>query len=137
MAYSVRKVEYFFTTVPDQPGEGCKVLTLLADRGVNLLAFTAMPMGDQRTELGLFPDDVGTLESVARGADLQLSGPNPALLLRGDDELGALAEVFQKLAATDVNVYASTGVADDHGGYGCVLFVRPGQMARAESALGL
>jgi hypothetical protein len=137
MAYTVRKVDYFFTTVEDQPGQGCTVLKLLADKGVNLLAFTAMPMGDRRTELGLFPDDVGKLEAVARTSKLQLSGPNPALLLRGDDELGALAEVHQRLCDADVNVYASTGVTDGRGSYGCVLFVRPGEMDRAAAALGL
>lgn len=137
MAFSIRKVEYFFVTVADRPGEGYRVLKLLADLGVNLLAFTAMPMGDQRTELGLFPDDVDTLRSVAGNVELELSGPNPALLIRGDDELGALAEVHERLARADVNVYASTGVTDGHGSYGCVLFVRPGHMEQAENALGL
>ena len=60
-----------------------------------------------------------------------------ALLVQGDDELGALAGVHQKLFEAGVNVYASTGVADGRGSYGYVLYVRPDEYARAASALNL
>jgi prephenate dehydratase len=38
MTYQVRRAEYFYTTVRDEPGEALKLLTLLAERGINLLA---------------------------------------------------------------------------------------------------
>jgi hypothetical protein len=41
----VRRVDYFSTTVKDQPGEAYQLLTTLADLGINLLAFTAVPIG--------------------------------------------------------------------------------------------
>ena len=43
MGYSICPVEYFYATVMDEPGEAYRVLSALADRGVNLLAFTAVP----------------------------------------------------------------------------------------------
>lgn len=45
MATKVKKTEYFYCNVQDQPGEAYKLLNLLSDVGVNLLAFTAVPSG--------------------------------------------------------------------------------------------
>ena len=57
MENTVRKVDYFYCTVQDQPGESYKLLSLLADVGVNLLAFTAVPSGLLNTQFTLFPED--------------------------------------------------------------------------------
>jgi hypothetical protein len=108
MAFSVRRADYFYTTVEDRPGEGHKLLTQLADVDVNLLAFAAVPIGPVHTQLTLFPDDAERMASAARKAGLALDGPHPALLVQGDDDLGALAGVHEKLFEAGVNVYAST-----------------------------
>ena len=47
MAARIRKVNYFYASVRDQPGEGYRLLTRLAGAGVNLLAFTATPVGPE------------------------------------------------------------------------------------------
>jgi hypothetical protein len=137
MAFIVRRADYFYTTVEDRPGEGHQLLTQLAEVGVNLLAFAAVPIGPVHTQLTLFPDDAESMAAAARKVGLPLDGPHPALLVQGDDELGALAGVHQKLFEAGVNVYASTGVADGRGSYGYVLYVRPDEYARAASALNL
>jgi hypothetical protein len=137
MACSVRRVDYFYTTVTDQPGEAYKLLKTLADLGVSLLAFTAVPIGPLHTQLTLFPEDAGKLVREAQNDSLVLDGPHPALLVQGDDELGALAELHMKLADARVNVYASTGVADGRGCFGYIIYVRPEEFDRAVVALGL
>jgi hypothetical protein len=137
MAFSVRRVDYFYATIADRPGEGFQVLTQLADVGVNLLAFSAVPIGPLHTQLTLFPDDAQRMAAAARRAGLALDGPHPALLVRGDDELGALAGVHRSLSDAGINVYASTGVTDGEGSYGYVLYVRPDDYARAAAALGI
>ena len=43
MAFKIRRVDYFYTTVKDEPGEAYKVLSLLASLGINLVAVTAVP----------------------------------------------------------------------------------------------
>ena len=137
MACSVRRVEYFSTTVKDQPGEAYKLLKTLADLGINLLAFTAVPIGPLQTQLTLFPEDDAKLAHEAQADRLELDGPHPALLVQGDDELGAFAEIHMKLSDARVNVYASTGVADGRGSFGYIIYVRPEEFARASAALGL
>jgi hypothetical protein len=135
MAFDIRRVDYFYTAVRDQPGEGYQILSLLEEIGINLLAFTAVPNGPVHTQLTLFPEDIGKMEEAATRAGLSLDGPYPALLVQGDDELGALVEVHRKLYAASVNIYAASGVADGRGGYGYVIYVRPKAIERALDAL--
>jgi predicted amino acid-binding ACT domain protein len=137
MAFHIRRLDYFYTTVKDQPGEAYKVLAELAKLGVNLLAISAVPMGPATTQLTLFPEDTHKLTHAAQRAGMALGGPQQALLVQGDDELGALAEVHARLAHAHVNVYASTGVADGNGHYGYLIYVRPDQFESAARALQL
>lgn len=137
MATRIRKVEYFYTTVQDRPGEAYRVLSGLADSGVDLLAMTAIPVGPQRTQLALFPADSAQLRDVSARIGMELDGPYPALLVQGDDELGALARIHERLADANVNVYASTGVTDGDGTFGYLIYVRPDELERAARALGI
>jgi len=135
MAFQIRRVDYFYTTVPDQPGEAYKLLTALAEQGIDLLAFTAIPVGPSRTQLAIFPADSRALQAAAGKAGLALDGPHPALLAQGDDELGALAGIHARLYESNVNVYAASGVSDGRGGYGYLVYVRPDDYDRAVKAL--
>lgn len=135
MAYRIRRVDYFHATVVDQPGEAYKVLSALAGLGVNLLAFTAVPVGPTSTQLTLFPEDPGKMKAEAQKAGMALDGPHRALLVQGDDELGALAVVHERIYRANVNVYASTAIADGTGKYGHLIYVRPEDFERAAVAL--
>jgi len=135
MAFKIRRVKYFYTTVEDQPGEAYKLLSQLADVGISLLAFTAVPVGPVRTQLSLFPDDPARMTTEGKRIGMVLDGPHRALLVHGDDELGALAEIHAKLYEANVNVYASSGVTDGKGSYGYVVYVRPEEFDRAAKAM--
>ena len=135
MAYRIRRVEYYHASVVDEPGEAYKVLSALAGLGVNLVAFTAVPVGPDRTQITLFPEDPGKLRSEADKAGMALDGPHRALLVQGDDELGVLATVHEKLYRAGVNVYASNAIADGAGKFGHIIYVRPEDYERATQAL--
>ena len=137
MAHSIRRVDYFYTSVRDRPGEAYKLLSEMAEMGLNLLAFTAVPVGPTHTQLTLFPEDTGKLAAAAQRAGMTVDGPHPAFLVQGDDELGALAEIHQELFRANVNVYASTGVTDGRGKYGYLVYVRPEEYERAAAALSI
>lgn len=137
MAYAVRRATYFYVTVKDEIGEGYRFLSRLARLGVNLMAFTAIPIGPTRTQFALFPENEGHLRKSAGEAGIALDGPYHALLVQGDDELGALASVHQTLFESGVDVYASTGVADGKGNYGYVMYVQPDQFERAVQVLNV
>lgn len=137
MAFAIRPVEYFYANVRDELGAAYRVLSQLAERGVNLLAFTAVPAGPMLAQFALFPEDTNKLVAEARAVGLPLDGPHHALLVQGDDELGAFASVHQHLVDAGVDVYASTGVTDAQGAFGYVVYVREDQFQRAVGVLGL
>ena len=137
MANKVRKAEYFYCTVQDLPGESYKLLSLLAEVGVDLLAFTAVPSGLLNTQFTLFPEDPNKLIAEAKKASLNIHGPIPAILVQGDNELGVLTEIHKKLYDSGVNVVASTAVTDGKGGFGYVIYLRTEQFNSAIDALDL
>jgi hypothetical protein len=77
------------------------------------------------------------MADTARKAGLVLDGPHPAFLVQGDDELGALAGIHERISDANINVYASSGVADGRGSFGYVIYVRPDDYERAAAALGI
>lgn len=137
MAYTIRRAEYFYATVQDEPGEGYRLLSALAEVGVNLLAFTGTLVGPMRVQLTIFPDDPSKMMDAAKKAGLGLDGPHLALMVQGDDELGAIARIHLRLNQARVNAYASSGLADGRGSFGYILYVRPEDYESAARALGV
>jgi hypothetical protein len=135
MAVEIRRVDYFYTTLRDQPGEAYHLLAKLASSDVNLLAFGAIPVGPARSQLTLYPESVHRLAAAAEKIGLVLDGPHPALLVCGDDELGALAGIHQKLADVKINVYAANGVTDGRGTFGYLIHIKPEDIDAALNAL--
>jgi hypothetical protein len=137
MALNIRRVEYYYTSVHDRPGEAYRLLSRLAGEEVNLLVFSAVPMGTANTQLVLFPENVDRMMRAAEKAGLSLTGPQHALLIQGDDELGALADIHGRLYDAHVNVYASHGVTDGQGCFGYVLYVAEDDFEKAATSLGI
>jgi len=135
MAWRARRVEYFHATVNGDPDEAFGLLDRLAEQGVNLLALNTVPMGPNSTQMTLFPEDPLKLQSFAKNAGLPLIGPHPALLVQGDDELGALTRIHALLHRANVDVFASSAVTDGKGYYGYVLYVRAEEAEKAAAAL--
>ena len=137
MSHTVRPVDYFHATVRDRPGEAYRFLASLAEARVNLLAFNASPVGATTAHVVLFPESPQELVDYAGDSGMVLSGPERALMVQGDDELGALAEVHRRLADAGINVFASNGVTGGQGRYGYVIHVRARDFDAAARALGV
>jgi hypothetical protein len=135
MIATVQAVSYFYATVHNRPHDASSLLSELVEAGVSLLAFAAIPIGPEHTQLVLFPDDPQRLTQIADTVGFALTGPQRAFLVQGDDRLGAIADIYRKLSEVEVSVYASTGVTDGRGGFGYILYVRPESFGRAEEAL--
>jgi hypothetical protein len=135
MADTVRGVEYYYATVRDAPGEAQRLLSVLKDNGVNLLAFLGFPSEEGQAQLDLVPEDPESLKQAAEGAGIMLSKAKRAFLIEGDDRVGAVADTIAKLAEANINVTAAaaTGAA---GRFGMILWVAPADYERAAGALG-
>jgi hypothetical protein len=100
-----------------------------------LLAYKAAPLESKRAQFTLFPNDGSRMIDEAKKAGLSLDGPHSALYIQGDDESGALADIFEKLSRAEVDVDESTGLAEIKGGYGVILYLKQEDCEKAMVAL--
>ena len=135
MPSSVKEVEYYYSLAADKPGEARKLLEFLSEKGVNLLALTAFPVGGGQSQLDFFPADSELLKKAAEDANIPLIGPKKAFLIQGEDKVGALYEFHLKLSNAGVNIHACNGVVDGTGRFGYVIWVNPADFERASAAL--
>jgi hypothetical protein len=136
MALNVRKAEYFYIRIENSRERAWELLAQLASEDVSLLAFSAVPFGPDYVELTIFPDRSDVFIQLAKSLGLVVAGPQHALLVQGDDQLGALADIQRMLLEADVEIYASSGVTDGSGHFGYVIYFKEADHERAARALG-
>jgi hypothetical protein len=136
MADTVRSVDYYYVTVPDQPGEGERTLSVLKDSGVNLLAYLGFPLGGGQSQIDLVPEDPEALRETAERAGITLSEAKRAFLIQGDDRVGVVADTAAKLAEANINVTAAAATSAGSGRYGMILWVAPADYEKAADVLG-
>ena len=136
MSDTVEKVDYFSISVSDKSGEGLKLLSVLAEAQVNLLAFTAFPRG-RRAQVDFIPEDSKKFTAVAKKAKWEINAKKAAFLVQGEDRPGALAELLRPLAEAGINVTAMDAVVVGAGRYGAILWVKPENVAKAGKLLGV
>jgi hypothetical protein len=135
MADTVRLVEYFYITAPNKPGEGARALNTLKDAGVNLLAFSGFPQG-RRAQLDFIPADPAAFKQAAKGAKWKVVGPKRGFLVQGDDRVGAVAELLERLGEAKINVSAIDALCVADGRYGAIFWVAPKDVKKAAALLG-
>jgi hypothetical protein len=136
MPDTVRLVDYYYVTIADKPGEGARVLSHLRNAGVNLLAAHGFPSG-RRSQMDLVPADAGALKAAAKQARWKVTGPKKALLVEGDDRVGALVDYFSRLGAAKVNITASSAIVAGMGRFGAIIWVKGRDVKKAAKALGV
>lgn len=136
MALRVRTVEYYYARFQDERGKAYELLARLALEGIDILAFSAVPFGRNHAEFTIFPNSADDLLRVASKLGLKLTGPQHACLINGDDHLGAFAEIHKTLGDAGVDIYATSGVTDESGHYGYVIYFKEGDHERAAKVLG-
>jgi hypothetical protein len=135
MADNIRRVDYFYVTVPNKPGEGADALGALRDAGVDLLAFSGFPSG-RGAQMDFVPVDAAAFRRVAKQEKWKVTGPKKAFLIAGDDRgAGVVADLMQKLADAKINVIAMDAVVAGKGRYGAILWTDPRSVAKAARVL--
>ena len=136
MALTVRNAEYFYVRTEDSREKAYELLAQLASAEVSLRAFSAVPFGPNHVELTIFPDHSDTFIQLAKKLGWVVAGPQHAFLVQGDDHLGALADIQRMLLEAEVEIYASSGVADGSGRFGYVIYFKEADHATAARVLG-
>ncbi len=134
MPDTFRVVDYFYVIAANKPGEGARVLNSLKQAGVNLLAFSGFPQG-RKAQLDFVPADPAAFKQAAKQAKLKVIGPKRAFLMHGDDRVGAMADLIDRLAAAKINLTALDAVAGE-GRYGAIFWVAPKDVKKTATLLG-
>jgi len=136
MAETIRLVDYYYIDTPNKAGEAARALASIREAGVNLLAFSGFPRG-RRAQLDFIPADSQAFVKAARQAGLKLSARKMGFLIDGEDRVGALADLLDKLAAAKINVTAVDAICAGENRYGAILWVKPLDRKKAAKALGI
>lgn len=136
MAEQIRKLDYYYISVPNKPGEAARILGALLDGGVNLLGFSGFPEGARKAQLDFLPEDSKLFVQAARRAGLKVSKKKTGFLVQGDDQPGAVAAVFARLAAANINVTSMQAISAGSGRFGGMLWVKPENVRKASKVLG-
>ena len=135
MAYRIRKADYFSMQVSNRVGEGMRLLKGLRDNGVNLLAFTGFPNG-RKAQVDFVPENTAAPRRAAKKMKLNLGKRKTVFLMQGDDRVGALAWVLEKLAAARINMTAMDAACAGKGRFGAIFWVKAKNVAKAARAVG-
>ena len=133
----VRRIDYYYTMVPNQVGAATKVFNVLKAESVNLVAFNGFPISAQRAQLDLVPSSGNALVAAAQKAGIKLVGPKVAFLIQSWEHLGAVADLLNKLEQAGINITAMQAIATGDWRYGVILWVKPRNISKAAQALGI
>lgn len=135
MALDITQVDYYNITIDGQISTASELLSTVVGAGVDFHAFKAIPVEPNKTQFTLFAKDSSKLMDGAKKAGIKLDGPYSALLIKGDEEAGALAGIYKKLSQAGIQVNEASGIADINAGYGVLLYLGQKDCGKALNAL--
>ena len=136
MPDQIRRVDYFYLSVSDKPGEGARVWAALQGAGVNLLGISVFPHGARKSQLDVIPEDSDAFRKAAKTAGFKLSGKKTGFLIQGEDRPGAVADAANRLAEANINIISAQVFCAGSGRCGGMLWVGEPDLQRAAKTLG-
>ena len=109
-----RKEVELAVRIGNRPGALGQVLTILAEHGINVLAYCAYSDRDQGVVL-LVPDDPYRAKLILKGAGFDCKA-NTVVLVGADDRVGAAAQLGMHLGHAGIDIlysYASSSGSDE------------------------
>lgn len=131
----IRKVVYFSMQVPNRPGVGVDMLKAIAKGRQNLLAFTGFPSG-AKAQVDFVPARPAEFARGAKKMGVKLGKRKTAFLVQGEDRVGALVRVLDKLAKARINMVAMDAVTAGNRRFGAIFWVKPKDIGRTSRLLG-
>jgi hypothetical protein len=86
--------------------------------------------------VNFIPSDPAVFKAAAKTAKWKVVGPKKALLLQGDDRVGALVEYAEKLGQAKINVTAIDALTAGAGQFAAIVWVKPRDVKRAAKVMG-
>ena len=131
------KVERFSVDVPDQAGEGARLLGVLSAAKVNLIAAWGYPLASPgAARIELVPADSAALRDALKKAKIKAKRECAGFHITGKNKTGALSAALATLAEKGVNIH-SVQAASSGGKFGGVITVEGKDVRKAAKALGV
>lgn len=137
MSDRIRRAEYYYTHVPDTPGEAWRIAHALHEAGVNLIAFSAFPAPGKGSQVDFIPEAREPFLKTCKAAGLTMIGPKTCFLIDGAERPGAVASILARLADAKINVTAMDATCAGGARWGAILWVKPTSVDAAARALGI
>jgi hypothetical protein len=124
----------FQISVPDRPGELFRITKALQDAEINLRAMWGFGIGGGHAEIIVVPEDPDQFRTHAEDLELEFE-ERTVFHFTGRDELGALVETIEKIAAAGINVHSFDAIALG-GKFGAYCWVADEDRERLNKVLG-
>jgi len=102
---------------------------------VNFVAVWGYPVGKTKSRIDLVAEDPAILKQAAKKLKIELGKKQTAFHVTGEDRPGAVAEILEKLAAKDVNVWAAQALCSGGGRFGALIQVDQDGVKKAAKIL--
>jgi prephenate dehydratase len=130
----VEKCVDFQISVPDQPGELFRITKGLQEAHVNLRALWGFGIGGGHAEIIVVPEDPDRFRAHAMKSGLEFR-ERTVVHVTGKDEVGALVDTVERIAASGINIDAFDAIAMS-GRYGAFCWVADADRDQLEDVLG-
>ncbi len=135
MKFSAKQIIFYSIETDYKISEASKLLSILANNKIDFLAFKATTTESRKTVFTLFSENAQKISEVANANGFKADGPHSSVLVTGNEEIGALASIYEKLARANIDVSESSGIAHINGAYGVILYLKPMECNKAIAVL--
>ena len=129
------KLELYSVTVSNKPGKGARLLAAFKEAGVNFIGVWGYPVGKSKSRIDLVAEDPVLLKKIAKKLEIDLGKKETVFHVSGEDRLGAVAEILEKLAEKDINIYAAQALCAGEKRFGLLIQVDPESVKKAAKVL--
>jgi len=133
MGRSIRRVTAAVMQVKDEVGELHRVLTVLKEAGINMMAVASQRR--RGTALMAIPENVNAVRELAADQGVHLT-TRQVFLIEGDDRVGALVDITKAVSDAGINIEDIAALSAARR-YAAVITFADADLEAASKALGL